>query len=245
MMWRIAIICLCCLAGLTGCQSDRTVVVQPSSDRGGQGLVLTGTATVRVKPTLVVLRLGVSFTDASPAVAKSQAEEAIGKVVAAVRSKGVSASDVQTTSFNLMWNEPRTRIHGGWRCATSLEIRVKNVDRAGAVLEAAMSAGANQVTSVEYTVEELQKVRAQARDEATKTVKAKADQYARNFGLKLGAPTHITESVPMGWSYASNSLSQTMMESRMDASDRSPDKILSSGSVAVTLTVHVTYALPQ
>lgn len=244
-MWRTALLSLCCLVSLAGCQPAPTVMVQPNPDQYGQGLVLTGTATVRVKPTLVVLRLGVNFTNPRPAAAKAETEGAIKKVVAAVRSTGVGSEDIQTTSFTLAWHEPRDNRPGGWRCASSLEIRVKYVDKAGAVLEAAMAAGANQVSSVEYTVEELQTVRAQARDEACKIAKTKAEQYARNFDLKLGAPTYIAENAPMGWSYARNSMTQSMMEGRGDSSGESADQILSSGSVEVTLTVHVTYALPK
>lgn len=168
------------------------------------------------------------------------------KIVAAVKSAGVAAEDVQTTQFNLARYDARNNEPAGWRCSSNLEIRVKQVDQASNVLEAAMLAGANQVRSVEYTVEELQSVRAQARDAACKVAKAKADQYARNFGLKLGAPTFISESTPNGWYYGSNSMTQSVSNSYSDGSSgQASDQILSSGSVEVKLTVNVTYALPQ
>lgn len=205
---------------------------------------MSGTATVRVKPTLVVLRLGVSFTDAKPNVAKAKTDASIKKVIAAVRGAGVGDSDVQTTRFNLASYAPQQGVPGGWRCSNSLEIRVKDVEKAGDVLEAAIAAGANQVSSVDYTVEELQTVRDQARDEACKIAKAKAEQYAKNFGLKLGSPTYIEENGPQGWYYGSNAMTQSMWNADSRASGGAPDQILSSGSVEVTLTVNVTYSLP-
>src|SRR5690606_32936445 len=133
-----------------------------------------------------------------------------------------------------------------WRCSSSFEIRVKDVDSAGTVLEKAMSAGATQVSGVEYTVEELQSVRAEARDAACKVAKDKADQYSRNFGIKLGAPIYISENSPQGWNYGLNSMSQATFDSEAGGSSgQSPEQILSSGSVEVKLTVQVTYALPQ
>lgn len=231
------------LSFLVGCQPAPTIVVQPSNDRMNQGLVLTGTATVRVKPTLVLLRLGVGHSNARPADAKARTEAGIKSIVAAVLKNGISEEDVQTTTFSLARYEPRDGNLGGWHCNSGLEIRVKNVEKAGDVLEAAIAAGANQVRGVEYTVEELQEVRAKARDEACKIAKSKADQFARNFNFKVGPPTYIAENAPYGWNYGANSLSQAVFHSPTESSSESADQILSSGSVAVTLTVNVTYSL--
>ncbi len=228
---------------MTGCQPAPTIVVQPSTERMNQGLVLTGTATVRVKPTLVLLRLGVGYSNPRPADAKARTEEGIKSIIAAVRKNGVAEADVQTTTFSLARYEPRDGTPGGWHCNSGLEIRVKDVEKAGDVLEAAIAAGANQVRSVEYTVEELQEVRAKARDEACKIAKQKAEQYARSFNVKLGPPSYIAENAPYGWSYGANSMSQSVIQSTGGSAEQSADQILSSGSVAVTLTVNVTYSL--
>lgn len=227
---------------LAGCQQPQVVVQTASSQP--TGLNLTGTATVRVKPTLVVLQLGASFKDARPTAAKDKTEAVIVKVVEAMRRAGVGEAEIQTTRFSLgRYTEPDGRITG-WACSSDLEIRVKKVESAGAILEAALDAGANQVRGVEYTVEELQKVRAQARDEAVQVVKAKADQYARGFGVKVGRPRHITENAPYGWSYARNTMTQSLMQNYEGGASSGPaDEILSSGSVEVTLTVTVTYDL--
>lgn len=243
-MWRAASLYLGCLFAVTGCQPAPNIVVNPNQDVQSRGLVLSGTATVRVKPTLVVLNLGASFTDQSPVKAKSQTEAAIKKVVAAVKGSGVAAEEIQTTAFDLSRYDANNNQPAGWRCSSTLEIRVKDVDRASSVLEAAMAAGANQVNRVEYTVEELQAVRAEARDEACKVAKEKADQYARNFGIKLGAPIYISESTPYGWSYGANSMTQSMINSAERTGQQS-EQVLSSGSVEVKLVVHVTYDLPK
>lgn len=227
----------------SGCQQPQ-VVVQAGPNQSQDGVVVSGTATVRVKPTLVVLQLGASFSNVRPAAAKEQTEQVIQRVVEAVRKSGVEEKDVQTTTFTLNRQVDRNGSVTGWGCRSMLEIRVKKVETAGAVLEAALDAGANQVSSVEYTVEELQAVRAQARDEACKVAKAKADQFARNFGVALGKPRYISENGPSGWYYGSNSMTQSMAYAggAGDSSGAS-DNILSSGSVAVTLTVNVTYDL--
>lgn len=228
---------------LIGCQSPQPIVVSAPNGMGGQGLVLSGTATVRVKPTLVVLKLGASFSDVRPVEAKSKTDKTITAILAALKKAGVPAEDVQTTSFKLAQNDPQQG--GGWRCSSALEIRVKEVESASRVLQAAILAGANQINQVEYTVEELQEVRAKARDEACKVAKDKAEQYAQNFGLKLGSPIYIEENSPRGWFYGANTMTQSMSVGENLAGGRESDQVLSSGSVEVMLTVNVTYALPQ
>lgn len=239
---KLAAIAAAVLVLLAGCQQPQVVINSASNQP--TGLSLSGTATVRVKPTLVSLQLGASFRSARPTAAKARTEEAIVKVVQAVRKAGAAGTDIQTTNFSLGRYTERDGITVGWVCSSDLEIRVKNVESAGQVLEAALDAGANQVRGVEYTVEELQKVRAQARDEAMQVVKAKADQYARGFGVKVGKPRHITENAPGGWFYGRNTLTQSMTQNYEGGGAPGPaDQILSSGSVAVTLTVNVIYDL--
>jgi len=227
---------------VAGCQQPQ-VVVQASSSQP-TGLSLSGTATVRVKPTLVVLQLGASFRNVRPGAAKAQTEAVVVKVVEAVRRAGIGEADIQTTHFGLNRHTERDGTFTGWVCSSDLEIRVKKVESAGQVLEAALDAGANQVRSVDYTVEELQKVREQARAEAIQVVKAKADQYSKAFGVNVGKPRQINEDAPYGWSYGRNTMTQSLMQNYEGAGGAGPaDQILSSGSVAVTLTVNVTYDL--
>ncbi|MBX3096337.1 MAG: SIMPL domain-containing protein [Fimbriimonadaceae bacterium] len=243
-MTRRALFVLSCVAALVGCQPTPNYVIKAGGGPSGEGLVLTGTATVRVKPTLVVLRLGATFSKTRPVEAKTETEKTIKNIISAVKAAGIAAEDVQTTAFSLQRYDGYNGNPPGWRCTSNLEVRVKSVETAGTVLEAAMNAGANQVSGVDYTVEELQTVRAQARDEACKVAKDKAEQYARNFGLKLGAPTYISESSPQGWFYGSNYATQSMdYANRGESASQPAEQILSSGSVEVKLTVQVTYAL--
>jgi len=238
-----AIISCVCLFLLAGCQQPQ-VIVQSGDAQAETGLAISGTATVRVKPTLVVLQLGASFQNLRPAAAKAQTEEAIVKVVEAVRKSGVSEADIQTTGFSLNRYTDQNGKLAGWACSSDLEIRVKKIESAGQVLEAALDAGANQVRGVDYTVEELQQVRAQAREEAAEVVKAKATQYAKSFGVKVGKPRRISEAAPSGWSYGRNTMTQSLMQGFSgESGSAAADNILSSGSVAVTLTVNVIYDL--
>ncbi|MCA0360493.1 MAG: SIMPL domain-containing protein [Armatimonadetes bacterium] len=241
-MRALSFVCLASLLVLTGCQPAPTVVVESASQQH-RGLTVSGKASVRVQPSLVVIRLGVTHSDARPVAAKQKTERAIAQVAQAVEKAGIKAEDVQTSNFRLWQFSPYNKRPGGWSCSSILEIRVKKVESAGEVLERCMSAGANEVESVEFTVEDLETVRAQARDAASAVARAKAEQYAKNFGFTLGKPASIVETLPQNWDYMSNVALRRTNVGSDSSSDGSAERILSSGSVEVTLTVEVNYPL--
>ncbi len=243
-MLRCFIFCLIALVGVAGCQPSNSALNQTAivGTTQPQGLDVSGTAKVRVKPDLVVISLGVSNSSARPGVAKTLTENAIKKVFAVMKGAGIEEAYMQTTGFSLYLYEAFNKKPAGWKCTTSIDIRVKNVENASKVLEIAIDSGANQVDGVEYTIQDFGAVRAQARDEACKNAKLEAEQYAKNFGVKLGSPIYITEDSPQGWQVVSTSRRDF---SGASAGYRKKDsrQSLSSGSIEVELTVNVTYSL--
>ncbi|MGE0002158.1 MAG: SIMPL domain-containing protein [Fimbriimonadaceae bacterium] len=232
--------CLGAAVLLAGCQ-PQSVSVRTSYVE--DGLQVTGTATVRAVPTLVVLRLGCAFSDARASAAKANTDSTVKKIIAAVRAAGIPSNDVQTREYRLGPSYDSERRITTWHSSSSLEVRVLEVGKASAVLQAALDAGANRVDSIDYTIEELEKLRAQARDEACRVAQSKADQFAKNFKARVGRPTRISESVPGGWAFNRNVAIQSVSYDAGSEEGGAPESVLSSGSVAVDLTVSVTFAL--
>lgn len=233
----------CCLGVavlLSGCQPQSvTVKTSPVED----GLQVAGTATVRAVPTLVVLRLGCNHSAARASSAKASTDSTVKKIIAAVRSAGIPDKDVQTRDYSLGPIHDNDRQITTWVSTSMLEVRVLEVGKASAVLQAALDAGANRVDSISYTIEELEELRAQARDEACRVAQSKADQLAKNFKARVGRPTRISESVPGGWAFNRNVATQSVTYGAGMGDGNDPESVLSSGSVAVDLTVSVTFAL--
>ncbi|MCC6404258.1 MAG: SIMPL domain-containing protein [Fimbriimonadaceae bacterium] len=240
-MARASFVALLPLA-LLGCQPSPTIVVKTASGIDGDGLHVQGTATVRASPTLVILRLGCSYTERRPLDAKAKVEATSRKILQALQTAGVGASEIQTTQFALHSSvNPETQLTS-WTCKNTFEVRVKDVASAGKVLEGALNAGATTVHEVEYTIEELEELRAKARDEACRIAKGKAAQFAKSLGAKLGKPTRVSESVPYGWDFSRNAVIQSALDGPRSPA-LSPEAVLSAGSVSVELTVNVTYAI--
>jgi hypothetical protein len=61
------------------------------------------------------------------------------------------------------------------------------------VLQAALKAGANTVAGVEFAIADPTALQRQAREKAMASARAKAEQLAAGFGVKLGAVRSINE----------------------------------------------------
>ena len=84
---------------------------------------------------------------------------------------------------------------GGYRVSNMLRVTVRDVERAGDVLDAAVEAGANQVYGVTFTVSDESRWQGQAREKAFADAKARAAELAGLAGVELGAVQSVSEVI--------------------------------------------------
>lgn len=194
-------------AGLVLAAAALAGVGRPEAARGqeAEGPARSITATGLGSVTTVPDRAHFSFGVQAQARAASQALEAaaaqLTRVVAALRSAGVAQADIQTEQISL---SPRTSEDGaqivGYLAVSSVSVRVRNLDRAGPVVDAAVGAGANQVFGPSLTRSDQNAVYRGALRAAYADARAKAQTLADAAGVTLGPMTAAVEgggSVPM------------------------------------------------
>jgi uncharacterized protein YggE len=118
------------------------------------------------------------------------------------------------------------------------------VDKVADLVDAATNAGANQVQDVRYSVENLLKLRAQAREKAFKAAREKAQQLAKLSGVKLGRVVSVTDDPDAqnnGWWYGNSSNSVSNAAPRGKEMDESTDNELSQGQVSTRVKVDVVF----
>jgi uncharacterized protein YggE len=116
-----------------------------------------------------------------------------------------------------------------------VSVKVAEVSRLGAILDAIVQAGGNQIHGVGFSLAEPKTHLDQARRKAMADAKARAELYAGEAAVKLGAPQLIQEqaaSVPRPISFG--------MEMRAAAPAAVP---IAQGEQTVTAQVSVTYAI--
>jgi uncharacterized protein YggE len=208
-------------------------------------LTVTGTAEVKVAPDICYMSFIVSTRSRSAAQAYKDNNELMVKVNAAVKEVGIEARDLQTKDFSLKpeyhYDKGTShRVFDGYLVNNSLSVTVRNLSKVPAVLDAALAAGAIEVGGVTFTVENPKKYTADARIEALRAAKAKAEVIAAETGVKLKRPVAISESEPnsYGWMYSQTSVAPTPVA---DREAESPP--LEPGEIKITHTVYITYEI--
>ncbi|MBE6066975.1 MAG: DUF541 domain-containing protein [Clostridium lundense] len=119
-------------------------------------LKINGTATIKVKPNIAIVNLGVVTEDIN--LEKAQEENAIKatSIINELLKFGISKEDISTFTYNI---EPQyDYIEGkqtfrGYRVTNILSVTIKDLSKVGQIIDAAVSKGANRVDNIKFTVE--------------------------------------------------------------------------------------------
>jgi uncharacterized protein len=119
-------------------------------------------------------------------------------VVAAVRRAGVGAEDVQTEAVSLWPRTARGGVVVGYVASSSVRVVVRDLGRSGAVIEAAVGAGAREVFGPHLTRSNRNALYQQALDAAYDEARTKAERVASKVGVSLGRPVAVVEGGGFG-----------------------------------------------
>ena len=160
-------------------------------------VTVTGEATVAVAPDTAMIRLGVSTQEKTAHEASEANAKQMTAVLAAIKNTGVADRDVQTSRLSLQPqydpNKSGTARLTGFQASNQVTVRIRDIDKLPTVLDRAITAGANEMSGIEFVVSEQSKLLDQARDDAIADAHRKAEIYAKAAGAKLGRVVSITE----------------------------------------------------
>lgn len=168
-------------------------------------VVVSGTGKVRVRPDTANINVGVVSVAPTAAAALSKNTESMNALMKALTSNGIEDRDVQTSQFNVnpeyrhpdprnpeeQYSQPKIT---GYRVSNEVFIKVRNIKNLGKILDNVITAGANQVNGISFSVGEPEPVLDTARKNAVLEAKRKAEIYANASGIKLGRVLFVNES---------------------------------------------------
>jgi len=207
-----------------------------------RGVLVTGTGTVYGEPDQASFEVGVSALEQDVTTATDEVNERVTRVMAALQDAGVAARDIRTLSFAI-YPEQTYRPNGQpgvlrYRVLNLLHVTVRDPAQLGALLGRSVEAGANEVMNVQYTFSDPDGLERRARQQAMEDAREKAEQLASLARVELGAVRRIVEGTQGGGVVP-------FAEERIEALSTSTDVPVSSGQLAVTVTLQVTFGLEQ
>ena len=227
------------LLGLLGtaCQGDSVTVATQQAEN--LGISVTGEGKASGSPDVVVLTLGVSVLAPTVREARDQAADAMNKVIDSLKGNGVQDEDIQTSQFMIQpeydFREGEQSLRG-YRLTNVVTAKLRDIDRTGEVLDEVAAAGGDltQVQGINFTLDDPDELRDEAREEAVGDAKAKAQRLADLSGVDLGDVISISESfsappIP----FARDAFAETEQGATP----------IEAGELDVILTVEVVYAI--
>jgi len=214
------------VAGATGAGGAPSAAPQHS-------IVVAGQGSIAARPDRAQLSFGVS-SDAKTASAALRTNAAeMTKVIAALKSQGIAAADLRTDLVSL---SSRYSQNGetvvGYTATNSGSATVRNLAKIGAIIDAAVDAGANQVSGPNLVRSSAASLYRAALRAAIADARGKARTIAAASGLHIRRITDVAES--------SAAPSPTPLTAKASADASTP---VETGSTLVEATVTVTFAV--
>jgi hypothetical protein len=160
-------------------------------------LDLSADGEAKLAPDMATLTLGVAAEAPSAAAAVSQDRSAMARTLGVLRAHGIAARDIQTAGLELTpqyvfaANQPRRLT--GYQAANTVKITVRDLSQLGAVVDASVAAGANEVEGIGFGLQHPEAAQDEARRAAVAALQAKAALYAGATGYRIGRLVSLSE----------------------------------------------------
>jgi hypothetical protein len=169
-------------------------------------ITVVGRGEVSARPDIARTNLGVEATAATVPEATRMANERMTAVIAALKRLGIADRDIRTSNFSIFFErtpqpaggsvaKPATQPQGVYRVSNLVEVTIRDLDKASAVLQAAVDAGANTAWNLSFELDDTKPLEAQALEKAVDDGRANAETLARRSGVALGQILSISEVV--------------------------------------------------
>lgn len=157
---------------------------------------VSGSATVPLTPDRVQVSFAVETQAAQAGQASAANAELMAAVVRALKESDIRGVKVETFGYTLrpeyaVSDPPRTRVIDGYTAVNNVRATAGEVAAAGRLVDIAIRAGANRVSSLVFDAADTEAARAEALRLAVRGAMAQAEAMARALGRELGPPLEV------------------------------------------------------
>ncbi len=235
-MKKSAILIILVALFLSACED--TTIVMP----GGQQdqIRVAGTATIKAEPDIATVEIGVQVFNEEVEAAVTENNKKVESVIAALRRQGVAENDIKTSRFNIYpqkdYSEDRKGEIIGFQVDNVVSVTLRDLTAIGETLQATINAGANNIYGINFTLDDPTALRDEARAEAIKDARRRADIMAEAAGIQVDKVISITET-----SYPGPIIARAEFD---DAAVKANVPIM-PGELELTLQVEVVFAIAE
>ena len=215
-------------------------------------ITVSGTGDVFAVPDTGTFSVTVQEQAKDVATAQAAATKKSNDIVAYLKSAGVDEKDVKTTDYNVNPQydyvsgvcvqggvcRPGKQVLNGYQVTQTLEVKVRDTKKAGDLLSGVGGKGASQVSGLSFTTDDPDALQAEARSKAIADAKTKADELAKELGVKIVRVVGFNEDGGGRPIYYAKTMA---MDSAMGSAPAAPE--IPVGQNKITSNVSVTYEI--
>lgn len=175
-------------------------------------ITVEGMGEVYATPDVAIAVFSVKNEAKTVAQAIQENSKKMNEIIYSVKIEGVDEKDLKTISFNLypryeyyeyeyiedegdVLQADGKRVLVGYEVIQSLQVKIKDMENIGNIIQQATNSGANQVGALSFTIDNEDKYKEEARQLAIEEAKNKAEQLASQLGIKLLGIKSFTENI--------------------------------------------------
>ncbi|MFN8516457.1 MAG: SIMPL domain-containing protein [Thermomicrobiales bacterium] len=205
-----------------------------AADVNARSITVVGNGEVKIKPDIAYIVFGVETTNANLSTAQSENATKMTAVLDKLKSLGIAEKDLQTVGYSVYPRYDKEQgAPTGYSVHNGVRATVRDINKLGGTIDAAVAAGANQVMGISFDLADKAQAMQQAREVAVNDARAKAEQYAKLINGTLGLVLTINESV-------STPVFDTTARSAAPMA-AGADTPIQTGEGSITLTVQISY----
>ena len=204
---------------------------------------------IEVEPDTATVWTGVQ-SDADTAVEALRRNSAeMERLVALIRALDIPARDIQTSrislnpryDYNHRGDQPPRFL--GYRASNQVTVKLRDLDRVGEVLDAMVEAGATNINGPNFSIEDDEAAKAQARTNALERGRAQAEEYARLAGYSGVRLLQVAEAIRGSSGPMAQDEAIVVTGSRM--ANAAPPPPVAPGVVATGVGIALTYEMTR
>jgi len=204
--WMAGGVALMCVAfaGLAMGLSEFKSLDDPNGTQAT--ITVSGEGEVTAVPDIATVTMTLRESAKTVPAAQKLVEAKIIKATEAVAELGVDKKDIKTLSYNVNPKYeygspvysggymPSKQILVGYEVTETVQIKVREVDTVGDVIGALGTANITEISGPEFTIDDIEKLQAEAKKLAIENAKTKAKETARALGSSLGVVVQFSEN---------------------------------------------------
>lgn len=212
------------------------------ADRMERTISLDAQGKVTVRPDIAETSLGMMAEAPTVAEAQQKNTDVMNKLIEKLKTLGIDAKDIQTANYNVYpqynYTEKEGQVLKGYQVTQNINVKIRDLKKASQVLSLAGEVGANSVSGINFTVDDRDVYKAQARELAIKKIQDKAATLSAELGIKIKGIVTFSE-------YESSPGDYPMYKTNMmmDVGAAAPSPSVEPGTTDVVLTVNVVYSI--